>query len=77
MACVCLAREMCHEEERPQICSQTAVVESLKMSAVNSLNSMDSHYAREFLSRLPHRRDASTVTIWGWPSRLAHGFSVE
>mmetsp|Transcript_64439 Transcript_64439/g.170677 ORF Transcript_64439/g.170677 Transcript_64439/m.170677 type:complete len:119 (+) Transcript_64439:450-806(+) len=53
------------------------VVESLKMSAVNTLNSMDSYYAREFPSRLPHRRDASIVIIGAGPAGLHMAFQLK
>ena len=53
------------------------VVESLKMSAVNSLNNLDSYYACEFSSRLPHCRDARIVIIGAGPAGLHMAFQLK
>lgn len=53
------------------------VVESLKMSAVNSLNNLDSYYACEFPSRLPHCRDARIVIIGAGPAGLHMAFQLK
>ena len=53
------------------------MVESFKMSAVNTLNSMDSYHACEFPSRLPHRRDASIVIIRAGQAGLHMAFQLK